>query len=363
MNILLTSAGRRNYLLDYFRRALHGSGRVLAADCSAYAAALQEADEAFIVPRVSDPEYIDHLLSLCLDQDVALLLSLNDHELPILADARDRFMAQGTQVVVSRSSLIELAADKWATAHFLTGAGFETAVTYASLEEALSGLAKGDVDFPLIVKPRRGTASLGIEWVEDEEELRLAWALGLRRLPRLGLAGNTPGSGLIVQNRLPGDEYGLDIINDLTGRYRTTFVKRKLGMRGGETDKAMTEMRPELVALGARLGEVLGHIGNLDCDIFFDDGRCYVLELNPRFGGGYPFSAMAGADVPAALIAWARGEEPAADWNCIQSGIIASKCDRLVGFGRLPSSSHVPLAILAGCVPNGAGALVAAREM
>ncbi|SEK48742.1 ATP-grasp domain-containing protein [Halomonas daqiaonensis] len=331
MNILLTSAGRRNYLLGYFRDSLAGRGRVLAADCSEYAAALQEADEAFVVPRVNEPDYVEYLLGLCLSQGVGLLFSLSDHELPILAAVRERFYDQGVQVVVSRPEVISLAADKLMTARFLKAARLETPVTYASLEEALMGLDCGEVAFPLVVKPRWGTASLGIEVVDDLEQLRLAWNYGQLRLPRLGLCSGIRGAGgLMIQEFLRGQEYGLDVVNDLNGRYQATFLKRKLAMRGGETDKAVTESRPELLEVGRRIGEALGHVGNLDCDVFLHGEACFVLELNPRFGGGYPFSAEAGADVPGALIAWAEGRQPPAGWDVILDGVTSAKCDRLV---------------------------------
>lgn len=338
MNILFTCAGRRNYLLAYFREALGGRGRLLAADCCAHAAALQEADEGFILPPVASPEYVEHLLALCASQGVKLVVPLNDHELPILAEARSRFQEIEVEVLVSSPDVIELSADKLATLRFADSAGLLTPLTYVTLESAVRALERGDISFPLIVKPRWGTASLGIEWVYEVETLELVWRLGNRRLPRLGLRhGTFPGEGLLIQSVLPGQEYGLDVVNDLNGNYCATFVKRKLSMRAGETDRAVTEARPELVEVGRRIGELLGHRGNLDCDIFYDGDRAYLLELNPRFGGGFPFSAEAGADMFSALIAWVRGEEPPHDWATMRAGVTYSKCDRLVqvsGTGR-----------------------------
>lgn len=343
MNLLFTSAGRRNYLLSYFRDALGGNGRILAADCCEYAACLQEADEAFVVPRVTEPGYIDYLLSRCIEHDIGMVVSLNDHELPILAEQRARFEDAGIRLLVSDPQVISLAADKLATVHFARRLGIDTPVTYSTLEAAMTGLDHGEAAFPLFIKPRWGTASLGIECVGDREELRLAWQLGLRRLPALGLSG---GGGvqdqLLIQSRLTGHEYGLDIINDLDGKYRATFVKRKLAMRAGETDRAITELRPDLIELGRRIGCSLGHVGNLDCDVFADGDRLFLLEINPRFGGGYPFSASAGADVPGALLAWAAGRTAPSGWANIRDGVASSKCDRLVSVteGRVRPLGH-----------------------
>ncbi|WP_416137140.1 ATP-grasp domain-containing protein [Halomonas sp. HK25] len=334
MNILLTCAGRRNYLLAYFRQALGGHGRLLAGDCSADAPALGEADEGFILPPVLASDYVEQLLELCVAQEIKLLVPLNDHELPILAEARERFLRVGTEVLVSSPEVIELAADKLATARFAESLGLHPPRTFLTLESAVAALKHGELKLPVIVKPRWGTASLGVERVDELEALELAWRLGLHRLPRLGVRlGKFPSEGLLIQSLLPGREYGLDVVNDLDGNYRATFVKRKLAMRAGETERAVTEIRPELIEAGRRIGESLRHRGNLDCDVFFDGKQVYLLEINPRFGGGYPFSAEAGADLPSALIAWVRGEEPAGNWATIRAGIIHSKCDRLVREG------------------------------
>lgn len=338
MNILFTCAGRRNYLLHYFRDALSGSGRVLAADSNENAPAMMEADAAFLVPRVESPNYICSLLTLCKEQKVGLLIALNDNELSILAESRQRFMHIGTQVAVSSPEIIALAADKLATANFARELGIATPTSHLHFDTALKAIERGELCFPLFVKPRWGSASLGVECVYDIDELRWAWHQGLRRLPRNSLQQYADRKdGLLIQSALKGQEYGIDVVNDLQGRYQATFVKRKLGMRSGETDQAVTENHPELVALGRCLGETLKHVGNLDCDVFLDAGKPYLLELNPRFGGGYPFSAAAGADVPSALIAWAGGKAPPPHWDAIRHNVMSSKCERIVSLDRSPS--------------------------
>jgi carbamoyl-phosphate synthase large subunit len=334
MNVLLSCAGRRNYLVDWFRRALAGRGAVLAADASAEAPAMQEADKAFVLPPVHAPEYPERLAGLCAREKVGLLLSLNDFELPVLAAARERLLAHGTVPVISSPEVIALCQDKWETFRRLGALGFAVPRTWLVLEEAEAALARGELSFPVILKPRCGTGSQGVELPGSLEELRLAWKLGAARLkssPLARLNPFDPERGLIVQERLAGREHGLDVVNDLDGRFAAVFVKRKLAMRSGETDRAVTVEDAALEALGRRLSEALGHRGNLDCDAFAcDDGVARVLELNPRFGGGYPFSHAAGADVPAALVAWALGEAPAPQWLRVRPGQAFSKCDRLV---------------------------------
>lgn len=349
INILLTCAGRRNYLVDYFRQALAGRGQIFASDAVASAPALQEADRAFLVPTVTDPDYFNILLGICQEHHVRLLFSLNDLELPLLARQRDQFLAVGTIPVVSSPTVVDLCFDKMATWNFLQGIGVPTPLTFVTLAETQSSLSRNELAFPLVVKPRWGTASFGIDYPESQEEMNLTWELGRLRLQRSFLlaASTDKERCLIAQEKISGTEYGLDIVNDLAGRYVTTFVKRKMAMRAGETDKAVTVSHPALEAVGRRIGEALGHIGNLDCDVFVDGERYWVLELNPRFGGGYPFTHRAGANLPAALIAWAQGETVDPRWLTVKPDVATAKCDRLVAIVDDKNAHPKPVAIAA----------------
>jgi carbamoyl-phosphate synthase large subunit len=337
MNVMLTCAGRRNYLIKFFQEALKERGRVFAGDASADAAALQEADEGFVLPPVNQIDYFDVLLDLCQRHRIRLLLPLNDLELPLLARQRDRFLQVGTLAVISSPKAIDTCYDKWATFEFLESYGIPAPKTYLSLAEARQALARGEIAFPLVVKPRWGSASIGIEYPEDDEELEIAYRFVKKLLARTFLAhvsASDPERCVLIQERLSGQEYGLDVINDLKGFYITTFVKRKLAMRAGETDRAVTVENDELKKLGEKIGQKLGHVGNLDCDVIVRQKGYCVLEMNPRFGGGYPFSHLAGANLPAALIAWANGEKPDLLWLRVKENIISSKCDRLVTIHR-----------------------------
>jgi carbamoyl-phosphate synthase large subunit len=333
MNVLLTCAGRRNYLIEYFRAALGPEGRVFAADASPTAAALAEADAAFVAPRLCDPNYIPWLLHICREWRVAMVVPLSDYELPLLAAHRAQFVAAGTLPVVSSPAAVEICLDKWAAYSFLRDRGIATPRTYRSLGDARAALDRGEVAFPLVVKPRWGSGSAGIEVVLDAAELELAYPLAVRRYARSlppGVVAAEPEEAALIQEWLAGEEYGLDVINDLAQRHVATLAKRKLLMRSGETDRAVTIADPRFAALGARLGAALGHIGNLDCDVFDAGGTLTVLEMNPRFGGGYPFAHTAGANLPAALIAWARGETACPAWFACEAGMTMAKCDRTV---------------------------------
>lgn len=333
MNVLFTCAGRRNYLLEYFRAALGDKGRVLAADASDSAPALQEADEAFLVPGVHDTGYTDAIKEICAANGVGLLVPLNDLELPVLSRNRASFASSGVCVLVPEPDVVETCFDKIETARFLRLIGLITPLCYDNLDDAKLALTRQDIRFPLVVKPRWGTASIGIEYTEDLSELESTFFLTGRRVFRTIISKASTQdaeNSVVIQEKLKGDEYHLDVLNDLQGNYVATFAKRKLAMRAGETDKAVTVHDAELEEIGRRLGEGLGHIGNLDCDIFASDKGLSVLEMNPRFGGGYPFAHEAGADAPAAIVAWAQGREANPAWLSCDADVSGSKCDRIV---------------------------------
>lgn len=333
MNVILTCAGRRNYLVKFFQEAIANRGFVFASDVSANAAALQEADKAFVLPPVKHSDYFDTLLDICKQHEIRLLIPLIDAELPLLATQRERFLKVGILPVISSPEVVDICCDKWLTYKFLQESSIPVPKTYLSLAEARKALEQGEIDFPLIIKPRWGSASIGIVYAEDDEEIELGYRFLEKLIPRTNLADasqNDPQRSILIQELLFGQEYGLDIVNDLKGSYITTFVKRKLSMVGGETAQAMTVEDEQLKKLGELIGQKLGHIGNLDCDVIVNQNGYYLLEMNHRFGGGYPFSHIAGANIPAALIAWANGEKVDENWLKVKANVLSSKCDRLV---------------------------------
>lgn len=311
MNILFTCAGRRTYLLKYFKENLADGDKVVATDMQLSAPALQVADVKLQVPAVYDPEYVNITLNICKEQQIDVLLSLNDLELPILAENKSRFEELGVKVIVSDPQVIDIAFDKYKTAQWVEALGLSSPKTYVRLEDAKRALAAGEIEFPLFMKPRWGSGSIGLESIADMEELDIYYNLLLKKIKKTILATASVGDEYImIQEKLTGKEFGLDIMNDLNGRNVGVSVKQKLAMRAGETDKAVTVDIPEVREMGRKIGEALGHIGNLDVDIMQRaDGAYCVLELNPRFGGGFPFSYEAGVNMPKAIIQWVKGEE------------------------------------------------------
>ena len=332
MNILFTCAGRRTYLLKYFKENLSEGDKIVATDMQLSAPALQVADVKIQVPAVYDPEYVNITLRICEEQKIDALFSLNDLELPILAENKARFEAIGVKVVVSDPKVIDIAFDKYKTAQWVESLGLTAPKTYVRLEDCKKALEAGEIAFPLFMKPRWGSGSIGLESIADMEELDIYYGLLMKKIKKTILATASVGDEYImIQEKLTGSEFGLDIMNDLDGKNIGVSVKQKLAMRAGETDKAVTVDLPEVRAMGRKIGDALGHIGNLDVDIMQRaDGAYCVLELNPRFGGGFPFSYEAGVNFPKSLIQMIKGESVDPQMLAPEYGRMFSKDDYLM---------------------------------
>lgn len=333
MNILLTSAGRRGYLVEFFKKALGGNGLVHAGNSSPVSPAFYYADRHVVTPLIYDDDYIPFLKRYCRENDIKLIVSLFDVDLMVLARHREEFAAQGVTVVVSAPEVIDICNDKWNTYVFCRDNGFNVPATYRSLEDVKKALADGTINYPVMIKPRWGMGSIAVFEADNEQELDVFAEKVRRDIFNSYLKYESAvdeASCVLFQEKLCGQEYGLDVIHDLKGAQKLTVVRKKLAMRSGETDCASVVRYPEVEETGTKLGEALGHIGNLDMDVFVVDKVPYVLELNARFGGGYPFSHFAGVDLPKAIVKWIDGEDASEELTIKQYDRIAQKDIRLI---------------------------------
>jgi len=288
MNVLILSCGTRNKIVQYFKKELGDKGMVLAADCSKLAPALYEADKHFIVPRIDEEEYLSTILSICVEFRVKAVLSLIDPELSILAKHKQDFLSVGTLPIVSDYEIVELCFDKYRMYQFLTQNGFKTIRSYVDKEVFYKDFKAGKLDYPVFVKPIKGSASININKVNSREEVELLFARF---------------DNLMIQEFMNGTEYGADVYIDiLSGEPVAMFTKEKIKMRAGETDKAVSIKEPILFDLIETFVKKVGFKGIIDIDLFQVNGEYYISEVNPRFGGGYSHAYECGINVPRMII-------------------------------------------------------------
>ena len=173
MNILLTSAGRRTYLVEYFKEALQMAGEpgLVHAANSKVSPAFFAADKRVVTPLIYSEEYIPFLLDYCRRWDIRLLIPLFDIDIPVLAAARDAFAAQGTMVVTGDVEAVEICNDKWNTYKTLAKQGIETPKSWLEAQAVRDAAAAGLAAYPFILKPRWGMGSLSVYQADDEQEL------------------------------------------------------------------------------------------------------------------------------------------------------------------------------------------------
>lgn len=327
MNILLTSAGRRAYLVRYFKEALKDKGKVFASN-SEFSIALQEADGYFISSLIYDEGYIDSIIEFCLRNEIKAIISVFDIDLLILAKAKEYIESKGIRLILSGKEVIEVCNDKWKTYLFLKDNLIQTPTTYKSIQDAEDGLGKGEISFPVIIKPRWGMASMAIYTAEDLSELNFFFNRSIKDIENSYLrfeSNLTPDEMVLIQEKLNGQEYGLDVINDLKGNYVCVLPKSKLRMRAGETDIGQT-VSPERFEKTARLiSKRIRHEAILSVDCFDVDGEIFIIEMNCRISGHYPLSHLVGTDLPKQIIEWLEGRETSMDNFRFKEGVRITK--------------------------------------
>lgn len=311
-NILVSSAGRRGELIRLLKASLERvglSGSVFAIDRSAYTSAGWLSDGLDLVPPVDEPSFVKRVLEVCEVRSIRHIIPTIDHELPVYAANNDLFAEHGVNVWVSSSDAISIARDKRHTNRWLRKMGFPT-VRQVDLANDVSH------EFPVIAKPAAGSSSIGVVRVDSVD------ALG--QLDR--------SLDYVIEEIAPGVEFTVDVMIDDCGVARCAVPRRRIETRAGEVSKGVTVADDDLAALAMQVAEALpGAAGVINVQIFKDDatGEMNVIEINARFGGGFPLSWAAGADMPGWLFAQDAGldSRPSMDW---QSGLVMLRYDAAV---------------------------------
>lgn len=316
MNILILSAGTRDKVVQYFKKEIGTNGKVVATDCSNLAPAVYEADKFYLVPRITAPGYMDKILDICKKECIDGVFSLIDPELSMLAKERTRFEEIGTTPVVSEYDLVETCFNKYKMYELFQKMNIPTAKCYLSKEAFLEAKSAGKIDYPVFVKPVCGSASMHINKVSSEEELE-----GLFHMY----------DDLMVQEFMDGTEYGADVYIDMiSGKVTSLFVKEKIKMRAGETDKSVSVKDEVLFAQIIRFAEEAGFRGMIDIDIFKINDTYYFSEVNPRFGGGYPHAYECGVNMPRQVIENLTGNKNLPAIGDYKEGIIMMKYNEIM---------------------------------
>jgi len=284
-NVLVLSAGRRVSLVRAFQQAvqeLNLDSSVMAADIDPdKAAACHVADRSIKLPSCLAKEYIEILLEECLEHNIALVVPTIDTELKVLAESKKAFLEQGVTLVVSDYELVKKCRDKRLTNQLFADIGFATPTCY-SLE---------NIKFPCFSKPISGSMSQDIRILENEEELD-SWKIDKDEMMFMEV---------ISQDIF--DEYTIDIYFNKASVAKCIVPRQRLEVRGGEVSKALTN-KALVPLIKPAMENITGAFGCLTLQVFKHKtlDSIYGIEINPRFGGGFPLTDLAGARYPQWLI-------------------------------------------------------------
>ena len=282
MNILFCSVGRRCELLKDFRRTMGEDIKIVVTDNSEVAPAMAFADRAYQVPLINDPSYIPMILDICKKEKIQAVTTLIDPEIMLLAEHRKEFEALGVTVLAPYEETAKLCFNKYEMYQFLTKHQINTVKTYGTYGEFHSAYEAGEISLPVFVKPRTGSGSVGARKIESIELLEQVTGAD---------------ESLIIQELMTGKDLDADVyVDTISHKPVAMFSKRKLSTTIGGANKTISFKDDALFSFIKEILSVMQFNGPLDMDFFYQDGKYYLSEINPRFGGAYLHAYGAGVD-------------------------------------------------------------------
>ncbi|EEI82819.1 ATP-grasp domain-containing protein [Anaerococcus tetradius] len=283
MNILFCSVGRRCELLKNFKQSLGNKSKIVATDMSKTAPAIYFADKYYIVPPIAEEGYIDKILKICQAEKIDVITTLIDPEIKLLSENRDRFNDIGVLVLAPDLNTANIFFDKYRTYLELKKLGINTVLTYDSIDNFKIGFKNKEIKFPVFVKPRQGSGSVGARKITNFKDLEEALK---------------EDQSLIVQEFM-GDFEDIDCdayFDIISKKLVSIFSKKKLETKIGGASKTISFKDENLYAFLENALSNFTFNGPIDVDLWYKDGEYYLSEINPRFGGAYLHAYGAGVD-------------------------------------------------------------------
>ncbi len=312
MNILISSAGRRVSLVKAFQKEILKSfpdAKVYASDSNTtLAAACHVADSSFEVPRLDDSSYVKFLIDQCKLHGITLIIPAIDTELSILAQHRHVFLANGILPLVASEEFVSICLDKRLTHQFFNSRDIATAKEYD----------KNNYELPMFLKPWDGSRSVDNYIITNENELQDRY-FSNKKLMFLEYLDHTLF-----------DEYTCDLYYSRNHQLKCVVPRKRLEVRDGEVSKGLTQNNLLVSYLKERLNYIEGATGCLTAQFFVhkENGNIYGIEINPRFGGGYPLSYLAGANFPLWIVEeYLLGNEITDKFDCWEDNLLMLRYD------------------------------------
>ena len=296
-NILITSAGRRVSLVKNFQNTLkkfNPDGKVYTTDMNPILSSACQVSNGYLkVPRVTDKEYLNILKEYCINNEISIMIPTIDTELHILSYVKEEFLKDGIFLAISSSEVCETFYLKDSTEKFFVENGLDTPRSVDDIRTC---------NYPIFAKLNNSSCSVGAQIVYTPE---IAKELSCDK-------------NYIFQEFIQGDEFTVDTFIDKKGEVISVVPRQRLEVRAGEVSKAKAVKDTRIIkAIKELCTKLDGAYGCITIQLFRTDDRIVFIEINPRFGGGYPLSPKAGANFAEYLIKDYLGQnlEYSEEWN------------------------------------------------
>lgn len=290
INWLISTIGKRGYIARYLRDASPAGSRVIGTGNDPQTVGFVACDRAYELPEILEDGYGEAVLDVCRREQISAVLCVSDLDIQIISALRTQMQTMGIACFFPDHATAIRFLDKAETAKCLVANGFATPDTHIDLDTAIAELG-----FPMVIKPGRGSASTGFAVLHDEASARAHWA-------------SVPAP--IAQCYIVGRLINVEACSDIDGNILSMSAWFRHSSVAGETLLAETIHHEPALATVKRLFEIFPIPGPIDVDLIEVGDVVHVLEVNTRFGGGYPTSHLAGADFPGAMVASLNGERP-----------------------------------------------------
>ncbi|MHC1719531.1 MAG: ATP-grasp domain-containing protein [Clostridiaceae bacterium] len=316
MNFLFCSSGIYAEIIKDFKMSLDKDSRIVAVGNSNTQAALYLADKQYVVPNITDEEYIPVILEICKKEKIDAVLTFIDLEVEVLAENREKFKEIGVQVLVPEAETARLCFYKYRMYDYLKYSNIKTVASFKDFDDFYKSYEAKELDFPIFIKPETGCGSVRARRVYSLDELKFACS---------------QESDLIIQEFIEGFELDVDVyVDTISGKAVSIFAKKKLLTNLGGTKIAFSYKDEKLFRAVEDIVSKFGFFGPIDMEFFCRDGEYYLLEINPRFSAAYLHAYGCGVDFIKLILNNLKGIENTVEIGNYEEDVLMMKYDSLV---------------------------------
>lgn len=296
MNILFTSVGRRYYIIDYFKKNLDKKTKIISINSSNHSSAKNNSNFFYTSPEIQSEKYIKFVSSIIKKHKIKLVVPLIDMDSKKLSKNISIINKLNAILISPPYKIVNIISDKYKLYKFLIKNNFCTPKTYISKNDFLTDFRKKKIKFPIMLKPRYGTSSILTIKAKNVSELNLFYKYLLKIINYQYFNEKNHRKKIVIQEYIEGTEYGLDLLNSIGKNYHSHLLKEKIKMRNGETDICKISNK-NISNMCKKISELILHNFLVDIDMIEMSKKFYIIDINPRIGGGYPFTHTAGFDM------------------------------------------------------------------